>query len=861
MKKQPWLEILENLSLLSSGVGAVASIALNQASYAVAPFSVAVALGMLNRNRQDQKNRKETDLVLAAFDGRLSQQVNVLRQQISILPAPEMMHQFQKEVILKNRELTEHLYTEIATVQNELHQRLAPIERQILDTDHGLHQLEEKYGHLSEGFAQLHAGLAQLPNAVRVEQVETLIDQLNIRVAEIHHDLEMFANQTQPNLNMLQERLHRLDHQFKKLPPPIDLSAIKQEMGELVKTIADMVPKREMSLLSHEVRELRSQQDSLFRSLSAIEVAAVSLKQVFQQLPQIKFQDIDTLEEITSVRELNAFLAGPSLDEDDRHLETTFQSALNTYPELQELAANYLYYVQSQIDTMQALTETLTEQQHSLKTKVNQLPKTLDAVAIQRQITELSSRLPSREELLANLSTQVHHIVQQELQLINQQLQSFSSLPKSDLIFDLTLPEAADHHAALATGLTGSQVALEQALANTQQRLILVWPWSPQCQLDQPLMQKFAAFLQQKRRLDIGWCHMARREENRLLRKMQRGWRVDGKQQELQNTLRRLLALKRLYPEHFQFKILGTSENFLVSDQSFAVLGIADALKPSTAFSQLQLKLRISDADVVQTLTQRFDHPTLAPDDVAAYWNRAVTRHDLGDKAGAIADYTHLIQRKPTDAIAFNYRGLAHYDANHLEAAIADLTQSIQLNPVQVAAYCNRGFIRAEQGDYLGAIEDYNRAIQAQPISAIAYFYRGIAWQKLENYPEAIDSYTETIALAPDSAAAHYYRGLVWQKLENYPAAITDLERAVQLFIADGSKTNAQRAAQLLAKCRAPELQAAPPALSPSSDGSTVNALDDLDSETTTNGLQNWSTSADFPALSTETLSDFSERF
>ncbi|GAB4368441.1 MAG: hypothetical protein Kow00121_07540 [Elainellaceae cyanobacterium] len=715
MKKYPWLETLENLSLVGSGVGAVASIALNQASYAVAPLSIALALGMLNRDRRDQMNQHETDLALAAFDQRFSQQFQALNQQITNLPTPEMMHQLKKGVVLKNRELADHLYTEVAAIHEQLNQRFTPLERQSLDTADDLHQLQEKYGHLSEGFAQLHAGLAQLPNSTRIEQVEALIDQLNLKVAELYYDFDTLASQTRPNLNLLQEKLNRLDRQFSMLPPPVDASSLKQEMGELVKLIVDMVPRRDMANLTQEVRELQLQYDALLQSLTAI--------------------------------------------------------------------------------------ETVEHQQKQLQEQMQQFPKNLDAldaIAIQRQLTELSQRLPSAEEMLKTFKVRTREVIQQELQTIHQGLQALPQLPKSEFIFDLALSQPN----AEQSGLTGSQATLEQALASTKQRLILIWPWSPQCCLDQALLRKFTAFLDQKRRLDIGWCHIAKREENRLLSKMKRGWTADGKQQELQETLRMLLSLKQAYPDYFQFKILGTSENFLVSDQSFAVLGITDALKTSTAFSELQLKLRIRDPKVLQTLIQRFDHPALAPDDLAAYWNRAVTRHDLGDKAGAIADYTHLLQVKPRDAIAHNYRGLAYYDAGNLELAIADLSESLQLNPCQVAAYCNRGFIRAEQTDYRGAIQDYSLAIQAQPASAIAYFYRGIAYQKLEYLTEAIADFTEAIALAPDSTAAYYYRGLAWQKAENAAAARADLEIAVERFRASGSKTNAQKAAKQLAKLR-----------------------------------------------------------
>jgi tetratricopeptide (TPR) repeat protein len=333
--------------------------------------------------------------------------------------------------------------------------------------------------------------------------------------------------------------------------------------------------------------------------------------------------------------------------------------------------------------------------------------------------------------------------------------------------------------------------------------LILVWPWSKQCHLDEELFHKFEAFLKQQRQLDIGWCYLADRNQDRLINKLQQGWMSTlAQRSQLQETLQKLLHLKRLYPERFQFKILGTSENFLVSDQTFAVLGIADVLKTTTPLPELQLKLKTSDGSVIQRLIHRFDDTALASEDLTSYWNRAVTRQDLGDKAGAIADYSHILNFHPEDAITYNYRGLAYYDMGDFASAIADFTESIRLYPQQSAAYCNRAFLHAEQGNPWEAINDYTSAIQACPDTPIAYFYRGMAQQKLENYMTAIADYNEAVRLVPDAPVAYYYRGLVWQKLDNCSEAIADFELAAQFFGIRGSKANAQKALKNAAKLR-----------------------------------------------------------
>jgi len=781
MKKSPWFKVLEDVSLLGSGVGAVASIVLNQASFAVAPLTLALALGALNRNRDDQTDQ-EQEAALAELNQRIASDVDLLKQQVASLPAPESIHQVQQGVLSKNQELVEQLYAEIASVQREVHQRLIPLERQEFEVvRQDLTFLSERYSLLSEGFARLHAELSERSSKTQVDQVETLVNQLRVEVTDIQISLETLANQTRPNLALVQEQVARLDRQFSKLPPPVDVGSMRQEVNELVRVIADLVPRRDVVALSQEVQEIQQQQEDLRESLFAIETAALNLKRALHQ-PKAAANQSSDVHPDSPAEPADEFASGD----------------ISLYPELQELALNYMSQVRSQLETVQTFTAGLARQQKQLRQQMSQLPQSLDAVAIQKQLTELSQRLPASEKALNSFKARIQAVVKQELDYINTHLHSLPGAAHSQLIFDFNTTPT---HIGENGGLSSSTSILNEALQTTQKRLILIWPWAAQCELDEALIQKFEAFLEQGRQLDLGWCHIAERDENHLLSKMLRGWmKPSRKQGNLQQALRLLLYLKRSYPDRFQFKVLGTNENFLVSDSAFAVLGISDALKTSSTFPEMQLKLRTGDATVIQRLIQRFDTPILDAQDLTAYWNRAVTRHDLGDKLGAIADYTHILNINPEDAIAYNYRAMAHYDCGDLAAAIADLTESQQLNPDQVAAYCNRAFIRSEQGDQAGAISDYGLAVQANPDCAIAYFYRGMTWQKLGNYQEAISDYTEAVYLEPDSAVARYYRGLAWQKVENLQGAIVDLKSAANLFNARGSKSNAQKALKHLAK-------------------------------------------------------------
>ena len=831
MKKQSWLGALESLSLVGLGVGSVATILLKEILYTTTPLSVLVVLGLFDRRRVEDDSRRR-DASLAEMERKLSNRMETVVKHVVNLPTAETIQQMRQGLIMKDREVARRLYSEITDLQQELNQRMNPLEQQGLNSARQeLNQLGSQYSYLSETIAQLNGDLQMLEVLTQSNSSQEPIAKLQTQLAGLQTHLDSLSTQTKPHLTSLQEQISRLDRQFSKLPPPVDLTSLKQEVGELIRIITDLVPRRDLLTLVKEVRDLHQQQDRLKQSIEAIETAAIQGSQSRQQ-PAVSAPDAATNAVVDAAPNAApdsaqnsapdaAPTSTPNFQADPlRQLEDlNFQSSDRRAETIADLAAikadavNYLSHLRSQLATVQSFTESLAVQHQDLQAQMSQLPRSLGVTALHGQMQELAQRIPAAESTLDDFRGRIQDVIQQELGFITDQLQTVAAPPSYELVFDLNSPQSYDtttHEVTAASTVAGSRAILEEALATTQNRLILILPWSDQYALDPALMQKLETFLEQGKLLDVGWCHLADRSPEKLLKKMQRGWMTDTAQSGtdplqtdlFQDVLHQLLHLKRAYPANFQFKILGTSENFLVSDQTFAVLGIADTLKTNTAFPELHLKLKTREPEAIQRLINRFDDPVLESDDLVSHWNRGVTRHDLGDKTGAIADYTQILNHSAEDAITYNYRGIAHYDAGNLPAAIADLDESIQLNSRQVAAYCNRGFIRVEQGDPTGAIEDYTQAIQNRPDCAIAYLHRGMAWQKLDSHQEAVADYTEAADLNPDSAIARYYRGLAWQKLGNYVGAIADLEVAATLFAARGSRTNAQKAQKNLIKLR-----------------------------------------------------------
>jgi tetratricopeptide (TPR) repeat protein len=175
------------------------------------------------------------------------------------------------------------------------------------------------------------------------------------------------------------------------------------------------------------------------------------------------------------------------------------------------------------------------------------------------------------------------------------------------------------------------------------------------------------------------------------------------------------------------------------------------------------------------------------PNYANAYYGRGFVRNDLGDKQGAIDDYTLAIKINPNDANAYYGRGIVRNDLGDKQGAIDDYTLAIKINPNYAQAYYGRGYVRYELGDKQGAIDDYTQAIKINPNYADAYYNRGITRNELGDKQGAIDDYTLAIKINPNDAQAYAGRGIVYYQLGDKQKAREDLQRAAQLFMAQGN--------------------------------------------------------------------------
>lgn len=852
MKKLHWLNLAEYASVAGLGAGAIASVVFQKALYVYAPLSFWVLLSLVNRRRFEELTERTNAVTLTELNRKIAKHVEFLNQQIQTLPTPETVGNVRKSLLRRDRENLEKVALELKKLRQEMQQRLASVEKHNLDlAREELDRLKLQYNSLSESLGKVTGQIHRLSDAVGIDGMGTDITHLKTEVSHLQVSLQKLADHMKPTLASVQDQVNSLNRQFQKLPPPFDATALKDEVNELVKVVAELVPRRDWTVLAKDIQTLQRQQASqseieqLLRQdiqtlqtrvqtdsstdLRYIQVQINRLDQKLRQLPP-PFDPTDLIRTVDTlaqrVQDASPKQALTRLVDQLQTLQRTqreqtefcdrlriqlhdLQSQLHNVPELPQLQSKIEEVLQQRLD---GLSRHLQHQLHAYARAIalppsQRLSKGTLAFAewlgstANDGTTVIDAPVHTEDEFQNRIS----ETLQRELSQLSDQLQTFSDLSAAELaelplyefVFDVdpALPAAERRGDAVAN----TMAVLDEALDQAQERLIVVWPWSKQGELDSSLLHKFQRLLDQGREVSIGWCHRVNRDEPRFLSSINRRWAINPLEQgALQQTLQALLNLKRVYPDRFHFKILGTLENFLVCDQRFAILGVDHVLVKRNVFPNLELKLRTSDRDIIQRLIERFDRLDLDPQDISAYWNRAVTRYDLGDKRGALEDFNHILSAISDDATAYNYRGTVRYDLGDRQGAFADFNRSLELNPQQEDAYCNRALIYAELKRFKEAIADYDRAIWLAPESAIAHFYCGLAHQKLHNAAEAIADYTKAIRFAPDAAAAYYHRGVVCQKTGDRQTAIADFARAAQLFQERGSTTNAQRSLQHL---------------------------------------------------------------
>ncbi|MBK7394479.1 MAG: tetratricopeptide repeat protein [Chloracidobacterium sp.] len=174
------------------------------------------------------------------------------------------------------------------------------------------------------------------------------------------------------------------------------------------------------------------------------------------------------------------------------------------------------------------------------------------------------------------------------------------------------------------------------------------------------------------------------------------------------------------------------------------------------------------------------------------YFDRANKRAEAGDQAGAIADYTKVIELAPGDYSAYSNRALAKKKSGDTTGAMADYNSSISIKPDYSYALRGRGNLREAQGDNVGAMADFNKVLAANPKDGFTYFDRGSLRNTLKDYPGAVSDFTNAILYNPSENESYYNRAIALKASGKVKEAIADYDKYISLntdntrYLADG---------------------------------------------------------------------------
>ncbi|MBD1939209.1 tetratricopeptide repeat protein [Microcoleus sp. FACHB-68] len=735
--------------------------------------------------------------------------VDALNRRIDDLPLPEPVDFTGVEEVLGK------IAESVAEAKARMENRLAQLEAEIhnfadLEPVPGnLLELREQYAGLLESVAGVTTRLESSPSAAKIDELERAITEAWERIAYLQ---TAFAEQqsapasveVEQQLGELRSALGQLESSLEHLATKAE---VQQHLGDIQKLVSELRQQTagantDWQQLRQDVQSLQQQVETLpvelqERISAELQEPLNALSEQFNQRPER--QQIEELREsLTQLyRRINVETQNYSSEPastgsaDLTEVESILTKIAEAVAEAKSQMESRIAEIQSvDVDSLQgdisglhaaldrletghiaALEEAITRLQTDLETVSNRPTSDFPSLGMSALLPVASGLNPDVESGLAGATTELANIQLLVTQAVENQLGEINQLLKALQTWEFKL----------VFDRPGIRAVLEEALETTQERLIVVCPWVSRSSLDGDLLRKFEAFLERNGRLDIGWGNLKDIDSGEFPRKTDRQWQSNDESDTLYDALNDLEQLQSKYPSQLRLKVLGTNENYLVSDSTSAMLTTHNFLSAGAGFPEREVGVLTTDPRIIQGLIDRFDDPVLNPNNAYAYRKRGFERLDSGDAPSAIEDYTQALELDANNANVYNNRGVARSNLGEHAAAIEDYTQALLINPNEGAYYFNRGFSRSHIAEYAGAIADFTEAIRLLPEDADSYFQRGEAYRLLGQYQNAVADYTQALQLNPRDAIAHNNRGLAYYELGNRQAAIEDYNHALQI--------------------------------------------------------------------------------
>lgn len=210
----------------------------------------------------------------------------------------------------------------------------------------------------------------------------------------------------------------------------------------------------------------------------------------------------------------------------------------------------------------------------------------------------------------------------------------------------------------------------------------------------------------------------------------------------------------------------------------------------------------------------------LDPNNVYAWANRAITRVQAGNLAGARSDldkaeaidsafiqnwigrgmladverrprdaveaYTRALEQEPDNSYAIKHRAAAYSSLGDTQKALADLTSIVENSPDDTYAYVDRGNFFLDQREYDKAIADFDKAHLLEPSNEWPLANRGIAQVWKRDFGAAASDLDAAAKINPKNVVVFRARGMMAQHKGAWQDAIAAYTSALQLEPASG---------------------------------------------------------------------------
>ncbi|MEL7359189.1 MAG: tetratricopeptide repeat protein [Cyanobacteria bacterium J06560_6] len=208
---------------------------------------------------------------------------------------------------------------------------------------------------------------------------------------------------------------------------------------------------------------------------------------------------------------------------------------------------------------------------------------------------------------------------------------------------------------------------------------------------------------------------------------------------------------------------------------------------------------------------------------ISAYVNRGSRKSELGDRAGAIADWSTAQSMEVSTADEYASRGYAKSRLGNKEGALNDFNQALIVNPNHVRSIVNRAALFYESGDkaqalstledaltinpnhvsglllkgevnafsnpadWETAIADYTKALETNPKDPSVLSNRCSAYYATQQMDLALADCGLGLQIDPRSTSLYVSRGNIRLTQENYDGSIQDFSKALDILQETGS--------------------------------------------------------------------------